>query len=156
MLLSSQKSRVVGMGTFDFLSAVITAYSRSTAWAPGSREPGGCFLTVNFFPSLDVTIKVGLLCPCENCFTDTLSGDENPSMPDDARYLNKFCSSNTWFDRTPVTGEFDFPLQKRRNSCTDLEVALVVFIMTIMSAPNQRDFTRRYFMQYSIGIVVYV
>ena len=31
-------------------SAVMIVYSRSTAWAPGSSFPGGCFRTTNSLP----------------------------------------------------------------------------------------------------------
>jgi hypothetical protein len=37
--LSSQKRRVLGIGTLVCFRAVMTEYSRSTAWAPGRRVP---------------------------------------------------------------------------------------------------------------------
>jgi hypothetical protein len=59
-VLSSQSVYVLGTGTFVVPRAVMTLYSRSTAWADGRRLPGGLRLTTYFFPVREVTRNVGL------------------------------------------------------------------------------------------------
>ena len=59
---SSHSPYVFGTGTSVFSSAVITLYSLSTAWADGSKTPGGFLLKTNSFLSVAI-LYVGFDCP---------------------------------------------------------------------------------------------